>query len=539
MDFEDYKTKIQKVSNILEHAKYPEDVLNSSDIQFESDFQYICLNSNINNELVNEVIARLAQNGNRAIVESNVKNISISMWKDLFNKNKVIREIFIGNFGRVIDNTGIVTYRDIENFINDSETQHTIYENIAVIIKKLCTYDRASLIASVKTKENGVETIKNNLEEFFQKGEYDISTTYSKILVELSEIPEITQAEILEACSKHLTEMLDRETAVDNETNVLLNWIYDSMEDAKMSAEKRADIQEDIDKAIMNNFDGILDKTNYDKETIKILKLFSCTHGKFSNTKNMFMENSSKLIHMTKIYDLNYEKENKNQEIKTEYAELKKEQQRNQEESIVDCGNIKQSNDLEEKMERAKNFIEDVKEEIETIEQYNDLIKKGSGQDNQADAILDALIKSNLYETDEIIDKVIKKERSVKFDDTTVWEAIKEENVEVHNNMDDTKEFINFDFGSTEKKEYVISKEKDQPKEVPLVAEIKQEEVNQKVAISDETQSFSFSRSVKDGEALITSDELTGINKVLNLVKCFFRKVKGAFAKYKTDRLGE
>ena len=76
MDFEDYKTKIQKVSNILEHAKYPEDVLNNKELQFESDFQYICLNGNINTELVNEVIARLAQNGNRAIVEDNVKNIS-------------------------------------------------------------------------------------------------------------------------------------------------------------------------------------------------------------------------------------------------------------------------------------------------------------------------------------------------------------------------------------------------------------------------------------------------------------------------------
>ena len=33
----------------------------------------------INTELVNEVIARLAQNGNRAIVEDNVKNISVSL----------------------------------------------------------------------------------------------------------------------------------------------------------------------------------------------------------------------------------------------------------------------------------------------------------------------------------------------------------------------------------------------------------------------------------------------------------------------------
>ena len=102
-----------------------------------------------------------------------------------------------------------------------------MYDNIEGIIRKLCTYDRASLIACVYTKENGVEIIKKNLELFFKKGEYDISTTYSKILVELSDIPEISEEEILEACSKHLVEMLDRETAVDNETNVLLNWIYD------------------------------------------------------------------------------------------------------------------------------------------------------------------------------------------------------------------------------------------------------------------------------------------------------------------------
>ena len=171
MDFEDYKTKIQKVSNILEHAKYPEDVLNNKELDFKSDFQYICLNSNINCDIVNEVIARIAQNGNRAIVEENVKNISVSMWKDLFNKNEVIKEIFINNFNVVIENTGIITYREIENFINDEDTTQIVYNNIEGIIRKLCTYDRASLIACIRTKENGINIIKKNLELFFKKGE--------------------------------------------------------------------------------------------------------------------------------------------------------------------------------------------------------------------------------------------------------------------------------------------------------------------------------------------------------------------------------
>ena len=136
MDFEDYKTKIQKVSNILEHAKYPEDILNSKEIDFENDFQYICLNSTINSDIVNEVIVRLAQNGNRELVENNSKYISINIWNDIFDKNNAIKEIFIAGFKQVIENTGFVTYRDIESFIADKQTINVIYENIKTIIKK-------------------------------------------------------------------------------------------------------------------------------------------------------------------------------------------------------------------------------------------------------------------------------------------------------------------------------------------------------------------------------------------------------------------
>lgn len=547
MDFEDYKTKIQKVSNILEHAKYPEDVLNNKELDFKSDFQYICLNSGINNELVNDVIARLAQNGNRAIVEENVRNISVSMWKDLFNKNKIIKEIFINNFSVVIENTGIITYREIESFIDDDDTRKIVYDNIEGIIRKLCTYDRASLIACVYTKENGVEIIKKNLELFFKKGEYDISTTYSKILVELSDIPEISEEEILEACSKHLVEMLDRETAVDNETNVLLNWIYDSMEDAKLSSEKRSELQADIDKAIMDNFDGILDKTNYDKETIKILKLFPCTYGKFESNRNMFIENSSKLIHMTKIYDLNYEKEKEQEEEQKEEEYTKTENQTEDgKENDIKVDNIVEENNTDEIIDDdvnsslAERFVKEVQSEIDTIEEYNELIKQTEENEVNAEEILNALIKSNLYETNQIINKVVNKEKTVVSDDTMAWSKENVANATEINNKDDTKVFVKLDFGENIENKEVIQEEKAEKIVNDHIEENKVVVSDEKTANIDETQSYNFSRSAKEDNALVISSEsMTGFDKVLRAVKGFFRKVKKVLAKYKTDRIGD
>lgn len=546
MDFEDYKTKIQKVSNILEHAKYPEDVLNNKELDFKSDFQYICLNSGINNELVNDVIARLAQNGNRAIVEENVRNISVSMWKDLFNKNKIIKEIFINNFSVVIENTGIITYREIESFIDDDDTRKIVYDNIEGIIRKLCTYDRASLIACVYTKENGVEIIKKNLELFFKKGEYDISTTYSKILVELSDIPEISEEEILEACSKHLVEMLDRETAVDNETNVLLNWIYDSMEDAKLSSEKRSELQADIDKAIMDNFDGILDKTNYDKETIKILKLFPCTYGKFESNRNMFIENSSKLIHMTKIYDLNYEKEKEQEEEQKEEEYTNTENQtEDRKENDIKVDNIVEENNTDEIIDDevssslAERFVKEVQSEIDTIEEYNELIKQTEENEVNAEEILNALIKSNLYETNQIINKVVNKEKTVVSDDTMAWNKENVAKATEINDKDDTKVFVKFDFGEGQKNKEVIQ-EVQEEKIVNNIEDTNEVASNENVVNLDETQSYNFSRSVKKDDALVIANEsITGFDKVLRAVKGFFRKVKKVLAKYKTDRIGD
>ncbi|MBQ3408963.1 MAG: hypothetical protein IJH12_07170 [Clostridia bacterium] len=545
MDFEDYKTKIQKVSNLLENAKYPEDVLNSKEINWENDFQYLCMNSNINNDLVNEVIAKLAQDGKRNLIENNVKNISVGMWKDLFNKNKIIKEIFTKNFSVIIDNTGIMTYREIENFVNDVDTQNIIYQELDGIVKKLCTYDRASLISCIRTKENGIETLRKNLEIFFQKGEYDISTTYSKILVELSDIPEISQVEILEACSKYLGEMLDRETAIDNETNVLLNWIYDSMEESHMYPEQRAALQKDIDKAIMENFESILDKANYDKETIKVLKLFPCTHEKFENERNMFIENSSKLIHMTKIYDLDYEKENKKQEeLKYVSNSLNCDKDVN---NVVSTNESSYNGIVEEEQATQDNnyinkdfetgtrdFIDVIKSEMETINHYNNLVTQGENKNTNAEDIIDVLIKSNLYETDHIIDKVIKRDKADDFE-IQVNSGIVESN-----DMQNTHGFessINMDFGTEGKVEMAtINAAEKQKNEVNDGTIINDEAVGKNYSVTDDTQNYNFSRSVKDNEALANE---TRFNKIFRAIRGFFKKIKNVISKYKTDKIGE
>lgn len=324
MNFYDYMNKIQEISKILEQKKSAEDILNSKEIDISNDFQYICLSSASNYDLVVEVIARISQNGNKDIVENNIKYISINIWKDLFNKNKFTKDLFIENYDKILDNAGILTYREIENFVEDNQVRPLIYNSLDLITKKLCTYDRAALITKMKSEEDGIVKIKGNLNLFFQKGEYDISTTYSRILDELSKIQEISKVEILKACSKNLGEMLERETAIDNETNNLLNWIYDAMEETKMLPDDRAELQNDIDKAIMFNFYTILDKSNYDKETIKVLKQFKCTQDQFEKERNVFIEKSNKLIHMTKIYEFNHQNktiENSDKNINTSKIE--------------------------------------------------------------------------------------------------------------------------------------------------------------------------------------------------------------------------
>lgn len=400
MNFYDYMNKIQEISKILEQKKSAEDILNSKEIDISNDFQYICLSSASNYDLVVEVIARISQNGNKDIVENNIKYISINIWKDLFNKNKFTKDLFIENYDKILDNAGILTYREIENFVEDNQVRPLIYNSLDLITKKLCTYDRAALITKMKSEEDGIVKIKENLNLFFQKGEYDISTTYSRILDELSKIQEISKVEILKACSKNLGEMLERETAIDNETNNLLNWIYDAMEETKMLPDDRAELQNDIDKAIMFNFYTILDKSNYDKETIKVLKQFKCTQDQFEKERNVFIEKSNKLIHMTKIYEFNHQNktiENSDKNINTSKIENDINVSNKENSEIINIENMQQ---IEENNDETNILEENSICNISDVQKFEEFSKEND--DTKGCKIAD----SNEIENDIIKDEI-------------------------------------------------------------------------------------------------------------------------------------
>ena len=400
MNFYDYMNKIQEISKILEQKKSAEDILNSKEIDISNDFQYICLSSASNYDLVVEVIARISQNGNKDIVENNIKYISINIWKDLFNKNKFKKDLFIENYDKILDNAGILTYREIENFVEDNQVRPLIYNSLDLITKKLCTYDRAALITKMKSEEDGIVKLKGNLNLFFQKGEYDISTTYSRILDELSKIQEISKVEILKACSKNLGEMLERETAIDNETNNLLNWIYDAMEETKMLPDDRAELQNDIDKAIMFNFYTILDKSNYDKETIKVLKQFKCTQDQFEKERNVFIEKSNKLIHMTKIYEFNHQNktiENSDKNINTSKIENDINVSNKENSEIINIENMQQ---IEENNDETNILEENSICNISDVQKFEEFSKEND--DTKGCKIAD----SNEIENDIIKDEI-------------------------------------------------------------------------------------------------------------------------------------
>lgn len=400
MNFYDYMNKIQEISKILEQKKSAEDILNSKEIDISNDFQYICLSSASNYDLVVEVIARISQNGNKDIVENNIKYISINIWKDLFNKNKFTKDLFIENYDKILDNAGILTYREIENFVEDNQVRPLIYNSLDLITKKLCTYDRAALITKMKSEEDGIVKIKGNLNLFFQKGEYDISTTYSRILDELSKIQEISKVEILKACSKNLGEMLERETAIDNETNNLLNWIYDAIEETKMLPDDRAELQNDIDKAIMFNFYTILDKSNYDKETIKVLKQFKCTQDQFEKERNVFIEKSNKLIHMTKIYEFNHQNktiENSDKNINTSKIENDINVSNKENSEIINIENMQQ---IEENNDETNILEENSICNISDVQKFEEFSKEND--DTKGCKIAD----SNEIENDIIKDEI-------------------------------------------------------------------------------------------------------------------------------------
>lgn len=402
MNFYDYMNKIQEISKILEQKKSAEDILNSKEIDISNDFQYICLSSASNYDLVVEVIARISQNGNKDLVENNIKYISINIWKDLFNKNKFTKGLFIENYDKILDNAGILTYREIENFVEDNQVRPSIYNSLDLITKKLCTYDRAALITKMKSEEDGIVKIKENLNLFFQKGEYDISTTYSRILDELSKIQEISKVEILKACSKNLGEMLERETAIDNETNNLLNWIYDAMEETKMLPDDRAELQNDIDKAIIFNFYTILDKSNYDKETIKVLKQFKCTQNQFEKERNVFIEKSNKLIHMTKIYEFNHQNktmENSEEDVNTSKIENNINVSNKENSEIINTENMQQ---IEENNDKINILEENSICNISDVQKFEEFSKEND--DTKDCKIVDSIEIENDIIKDEMVD---------------------------------------------------------------------------------------------------------------------------------------
>ena len=446
MNYDEYMKKIQYIANILEQNKYAENIINSKDIDVVQDFQYICLSNASNPELVNEIIARLAQNGNESVVLKNIKNISMEMWKDLFNKNEATKKIFIENYNTIFENTSILTFRELEKFIDDPDTCSLIYNSFDSVTKKLCTYDRAALIALLKSKPDGVNQIHKNIQSFFQKGEYDISTTYSKVLIELSKIESISKLEILNACSQNLTEMLNRETAIDNETNKLLNWLYDTFEETKMIAEDRADIKNNIDKAILQNFEYILDKSNYDKNTIKILKQFDCTRAKFENNKNHYIDKSNKAnnedisytINIPNIHLYQNKKDDKIPNIVPFETNKKIEDinENNDEVNLLELFEIENKEEYQDKDSNIINFEEEknkvnytnsanefktlvnqdklknneLKNENLKINEIN-LADINKEKNNTLDESIKKLIVANIEETDRIIEKALKKDK--------------------------------------------------------------------------------------------------------------------------------
>ena len=554
MNFDDYMRKIQYISNILEKNEYAENILNSKELDIAQDFQYICLSSASNYNLVNEIIARLAQNGNSKIVEENVKSISMSMWKDLFDKNEAIKKIFINNFSYIFENTTIITFREIERFINDEDTCILIYDMLDNIIKKLCTYDRASLISILKHKENGIDKIKQNLENFFQKGEFDISTTYSKILNELSQIPEISKIQILKACNNNLEEMLNRETAIDNETNKLLNWIYDAFEETSMPDEERYIIKQNIDNAILKNFNHILDKSNYDKNTIKILKQFDCTKEKFEKNKNHFIEKSNRLIIENQNSNLNFQDEknyikdnivnskkidrifeNTKEQINKENIELKNIiNEVNKNNNVIN----KNNNELDKNnLANKNNIVEDEIKENRNIISQNKINLKNENANSEVNTTTEtkSLINTYINEFAKKKDNIISMQNSNKCDKDNFDEKIQKL---ITNNIEETDKIIN----------KILKKNEVQVKVTDNLGEITQEKINtnsieeiknldNKNLKNDKIEDIKPNNN--QSTELIVKEESVNTNKKVHIIKRILKKFTKLFKSKSTiERIG-
>ena len=557
MNFDDYMRKIQYISNILEKNEYAENILNSKELDIAQDFQYICLSSASNYKLVNEVIARLAQNGNSKIVEENVKSISMSMWKDLFDKNEAIKKIFINNFSYIFENTTIITFREIDRFINDKDTCILIYDTLDNIIKKLCTYDRASLISILKHKENGIDKIKQNLENFFQKGEFDISTTYSKILNELSQIPEISKIQILKACNNNLEEMLNRETAIDNETNKLLNWIYDAFEETSMPDEERYIIKQNIDNAILKNFNHILDKSNYDKNTIKILKQFDCTKEKFEKNKNHFIEKSNRLIIENQNSNLNFQDEknyikdnivnskkidrifeNTKEQINKENIELKNIiNEVNKNNNVIN----KNNNELDKNnLANKNNIVEDEIKENRNIISQNKTNLKNENANSEVNTTTEtkSLINTYINEFAKKKDNIISMQNSNKCEKDNFDEKIQKL---ITNNIEETDKIIN----------KILKKNEVQVKVTDNLGEIAQEKINtnsieeiknldNKNLKNDKIEDIKPNNNNNQSTELIVKEESVNTNKKVHIIKRILKKFTKLFKSKSTiERIGD
>lgn len=557
MNFDDYMRKIQYISNILEKNEYAENILNSKELDIAQDFQYICLSSASNYKLVNEVIARLAQNGNSKIVEENVKSISMSMWKDLFDKNEAIKKIFINNFSYIFENTTIITFREIDRFINDKDTCILIYDTLDNIIKKLCTYDRASLISILKHKENGIDKIKQNLENFFQKGEFDISTTYSKILNELSQIPEISKIQILKACNNNLEEMLNRETAIDNETNKLLNWIYDAFEETPMPDEERYIIKQNIDNAILKNFNHILDKSNYDKNTIKILKQFDCTKEKFEKNKNHFIEKSNRLIIENQNSNLNFQDEknyikdnivnskkidrifeNTKEQINKENIELKNIiNEVNKNNNVIN----KNNNELDKNnLANKNNIVEDEIKENRNIISQNKTNLKNENANSEVNTTTEtkSLINTYINEFAKKKDNIISMQNSNKCEKDNFDEKIQKL---ITNNIEETDKIIN----------KILKKNEVQVKVTDNLGEIAQEKINtnsieeiknldNKNLKNDKIEDIKPNNNNNQSTELIVKEESVNTNKKVHIIKRILKKFTKLFKSKSTiERIGD
>ena len=425
--------KLKYIANLLANTKDAKDVLNDKGIELKSDFQYICLNSGRYSDTVIDVISEVAKLDDISVIEENINLISMNVWKDLFNKNDSIKKIFINNFDKIFAYTNVMSCNEVDAFINDSKTSDLIYSNIKQIIIKLTTQDRASLIDILNEKPNGADIIKENIDYFFEKGAYGISTTYSKVLDKLTKTSGIEKIDILRACSDKFSYMISKATAFDNETTKLIRWLADAISDLDIDEDEKNKFESDFEKAILENFDSILEKTNFDNDTVELLKTYDCTKDSFEKVEQVeevIEEPEEKSIedYAQEITDeIDDEKnevieEEKIEEIKEEniVEDEKQEEVIEQQENKIEEESVESEVSAEQPAQ--EDFSKTKKYELSNelinayISRYNKKNNSESGeekpQENSQEELqekLRKLIYNNIHQTDKIVDKVLAK----------------------------------------------------------------------------------------------------------------------------------